>query len=346
VTPRKRLAISLVALAVSSSSPSAAQQSSAEAALAIQLFDDAEKLMTSGNPAAACPKYAESQRRDPQLGTLLHLADCHEKVGKIASAWAGFKEAAEIAARRNAAGGNERREQVARGRAAALEPKLSRIVIHVAQADVAGLEIRQDGEVLGRMVWGSAIPVDPGGYTFRAQAPGKKPWTQTVEVRAAGGHIEVMVPPLEDEGGAPSVGATAGHARPADVAAAPASDQEGRGTLQRAGGYVITGLGVIGVGIGAAFGLTVLSQLEERDAICRSGTCTPDEASRITDIEARAQSNATVSTLALALGGAAMLGGVALVLTSPSTPSRSVMALKVSPWVGPHAAGAYVGGRW
>ena len=39
-------------------------------------YDDAEKLMAAHDYAAACPKYAESQQRDPQLGTLLHLADC------------------------------------------------------------------------------------------------------------------------------------------------------------------------------------------------------------------------------------------------------------------------------
>ena len=118
---RARVAMTIAMLGALSSSSASAQPSSTEAALAIQLYDDAEKLMAAGNPAAACPKYAESQRLDPQLGTLLHLADCHEQIGKFASAWAGYKEATELAARRNAAGGNEPRERVARLRAIALE---------------------------------------------------------------------------------------------------------------------------------------------------------------------------------------------------------------------------------
>jgi hypothetical protein len=345
---RKRMAIAVFSLAASLSQSATAEPSSAEAALAIQLFDDAEKLEAAGDFAAACPKYAESQRRDPQLGTLLHLADCHETLGKTASAWAGFKEAAEIAARRNAAGGNERREQVARARAAALEPKVSRIVIRVLQADVAGFEILQNGELLSRSVWGSPIPVDPGGYTFLAHAPKKKAWTKMVEVRSGGAKIEIIVPPLEDEAlprSAPGV-LNPGDAASGEPASFPATEPRGRGTLHRTAGYLLTGLGVIGAGVGAAFGLTVLSQLDERDGICKSGICTGDEASRVREIESRANANATACNLAFALGGAAALGGVALVLTAPSSPARAAAGLRLVPWAGPTSAGANVAGRW
>jgi hypothetical protein len=348
VTQHQRLAATVLALAAWSSRVTA-QPSSAEAALAIQLFDDAEKLMAAGQPAAACPKYAESQRRDPQLGTLLHLADCHEKVGKIASAWAGFKEAAEIASRRNAAGGNERREQVARARAAELEPKLSGVLLHVAQVDVAGLEIRRDGELLSRAVWGSTMPVDPGRYTFLAQAPGKKAWTKTVEVRSGGAKIEITVPALEDDGAPSAAGMSSpiSASPPIDAASSSTADRQERGSTQRTVGYLLAGLGVIGAGVGVAFGLTVVSQLADRDAICRSGAhCTPDEGQRITDIEARAQGNATACNVALALGGAAALGGVALVLTAPSSRSSTAARIDVVPWAGPQSAGANVAGHW
>src|SRR3954468_23197031 len=64
---------------------------------AIQLYDAAIKLTKTGDYAGACPKFAESERLDPQLGTLLHLADCFEKVGKTASAWARWKDAIDVA---------------------------------------------------------------------------------------------------------------------------------------------------------------------------------------------------------------------------------------------------------
>src|SRR5258708_3003465 len=123
--------------------------------MATQLDDDADKEFGKGNFASACSKYAESQRFDPQLGTLLHLADCYEKAGKTASAWASFKEAIEVASRKNAAGQNEPREKTARARAAALDGKLSRLAVTVAGADTLGLEVQQDGQVIGRALWGS-----------------------------------------------------------------------------------------------------------------------------------------------------------------------------------------------
>src|ERR1700690_321489 len=75
----------------------AAESSAASKAVATQLFDDAQALLAKGELASACAKYAESQRLDPQLGTLLHLGDCYERLGKTASAWASFKDAIVIA---------------------------------------------------------------------------------------------------------------------------------------------------------------------------------------------------------------------------------------------------------
>ena len=58
------------------------------------LFDEGLKAMDAGDHAAACAKFGESQRLDPAAGTLLHLGNCYEKVGKTASAWATFLDAA------------------------------------------------------------------------------------------------------------------------------------------------------------------------------------------------------------------------------------------------------------
>src|SRR5580700_11407036 len=57
------------------------------------LFKRAQKLRDAGQVSQACADFAESQRLDPALGTLLNLADCHAAEGKTATASAEFEQA-------------------------------------------------------------------------------------------------------------------------------------------------------------------------------------------------------------------------------------------------------------
>ena len=102
-----------------------ADASLADKAAAQSLFDEGRKLMSAGKYAEACPKLAESQKLDPGVGTQFHLSDCYEKLGQTASAWAGFLEAASS----TKSMGQGDREKVARDRAAALAPRLSKLTI-------------------------------------------------------------------------------------------------------------------------------------------------------------------------------------------------------------------------
>src|SRR6188768_4131513 len=112
---RTPLVVGAVHLAVS---PAHAQ--STDSAAAQGLFDEAKALMATGKASEACPKLEESQRLDPGTGTLLNLALCYEKIGRIASAWSRNLDAAAAAK----ASGNTARENAARKRAAALAARV------------------------------------------------------------------------------------------------------------------------------------------------------------------------------------------------------------------------------
>src|SRR5262245_44783101 len=114
----------LLALALAVPSTAGAQSSSAAAQA---LFDEGKALMAAGKAAEACPKLEESQKLDPSSGTLVNLALCYEQTGRFASAWTAYRDAAGSAK----ASGNVDRERGARERAAAVQPKVSKLVIHV-----------------------------------------------------------------------------------------------------------------------------------------------------------------------------------------------------------------------
>ena len=145
-------------------------------AAAEALFDEARRLMADKRYGDACPKLEASQRLDPGVGTMLNLADCYEKNGQTASAWAQFRET--ISAARKA--GSLEREEIARSRARELEPKLSYLTIVTWQGQE--VLVQRDGTTIDAAVLGTPIPVDPGKHEVVASAEGKRSWTTTVEV--------------------------------------------------------------------------------------------------------------------------------------------------------------------
>src|SRR5258708_14001136 len=84
-------ALAIVAL-LAASGPARADETAATIA-----YDRAKQLADAGKYDEACPWFEKSYKADPQLGALLNLADCHEHVGKTATAWAEFRPAEEPA---------------------------------------------------------------------------------------------------------------------------------------------------------------------------------------------------------------------------------------------------------
>ncbi len=154
--------------------------------VALQLFDEGRQLIASGATDQACAKFEAARARVGWLGIKLNLADCYERIGKTATAWALFRKAADQAER-----AADPRAAFARERAAALEPKLSRISID--RADPA-TEIRLDGRLLDAAELGAPLPVDPGDHVVDASAPGHQPLHRTI---TASGDLQIDIPVLE-----------------------------------------------------------------------------------------------------------------------------------------------------
>src|SRR5262245_38672975 len=110
--------VSAAAIVVVTVGSRAGAQTAADKAAAEALFDQGRAAMQEGDFGKACGLLERSQHIDPGVGTLLYLAECYEKSGRSASAWATFREAADAADRAKETG----RARTGRDRAARLEP--------------------------------------------------------------------------------------------------------------------------------------------------------------------------------------------------------------------------------
>jgi hypothetical protein len=260
--------------------------------------------MAAGKTVEACPKLEESQRLDPGSGTLVNLAKCYEDVGRIASAWSAYLEAA--AAARTA--GNAMREEGARAAAAALARRISKLVVTVApDARVAGLVVKRDGLVVGEPQWGTALPSDAGKHLVEASAPGYETWRGAAVIEGESSTVTITVPKLV-EGPAPPVqgkmGGSPGH-----------GDTGGSGLgAQRVIALTAGGVGIVGLAVGTIFGLQAMSLKAEADKSCSGGACATDEAVAAGK-DAHAAGN--IATIGMVVGGVGLAGGLTLWFTAP-----------------------------
>jgi hypothetical protein len=316
-----------------------AEPTPAQRTLADALFDEGRVLMAQNRAAEACPKFAESYSLDPSPGTLLNLGLCHEKEGKLASAYSELGESLSNAQRDR----RPEREKLAREHLAAIEPRLSRLTVSVAAAavDTPGLEVKLDGVVLNKPAWGVATPVDAGSHVASASAPGKRSWTETVTIAAERDARRVEVPVLPDEMQvAPPPPPPPRSDAVASPAVTPPPEQPGGGGgTQRTIGLIVGGAGVVGIGVGAVFAVVASGKWNDATTKCPDHTCkNADDASLGTS----AGTMADVATAAFVIGGVALAAGAALFFTAPSGARAN---LRVAPLVARDGAGIAVGAR-
>jgi serine/threonine-protein kinase len=276
---RWRRALGCGALLWLLSSVGAEPAARAQALAARALFDEARRLMSAGQFAAACPKLEESQRLRAGIGTQFNLAECYEKLGRSASAWSLYLR---VAADTKALGQPER-EQVARQRARALEPRVAYLVLQVS-APVAGLQLTLDASALGPAVWGIATPIDPGEHAVVAQARGYTAWQGVARIPDRAARITLDVPRLLPEAPAARASAAASPAAaaaksPGPTLASSPADSGSASEPDHTVPYVIGGVGAGFVVLSGLFGLRFLHDNNEAKKICvsNSNACPHDE---------------------------------------------------------------------
>ncbi len=295
---------------LSAASASAAPRTE-RAARAEALYNEGRALLDAGRITEACAKLAESQATDPATGTLLNLANCHEREGKLATAlW-------EFTAARVRAKADERNERVefADEHIRALEARVGKIVVRLARGTPADAVVTLDGEVVAASEEGAATPVDPGTHLLRARSAAGT-FEKRVEVREARQVVTIDV----------SLAGTAEvPAKQAEKPAPPPPKVEESRSLGLP--VVVLGVGVAAAGVGTFFGVKAFSAWDERNAGCTPAGCTEAGVAA----GDRAQDYALGANIGVGVGIVALAAGTYLLVRELSaSPSRTSPSARVS----------------
>lgn len=296
--------------------------SPADRAAAQALFEQGRELMAKDRAAEACPRFEESQRLDWGLGTHYHLATCYEALGRLASAHTLLLE---VAARARTLG-QRRREELARERADALEPRLSKLSIEVPHARGAQLLVERDGSRVGPAQWGLAVPVDPGVHRVRASAPGSSTWAVEIDVAPESGVHTVSIPPLAQQ-----------------------RELSFFEPTSRKAGLVALGVGVATVGLGSVFAIQAYAKNRDSNrAGCQERGCpdTQGQALRRQALEAGDRATWAMALGGVGLGTAAVLFWVVPGLQAERQGDDAGRDLSIEPVASLNSASLRVAGRF
>jgi hypothetical protein len=323
-------------------------------------------LKQAGNCKDAIPHFLESIRLDKQAKGLVNLADCEQATGKYVAAQAHFVEARDLARQQSLGPIGKLAEE----RLQALEQRMPKLTIKLAGDAPSSSVVTKDGVELRAISLGIPLPVDPGAHVIEVHGGGfEKRYEVTLsekenrqlDVSPAGGTRKES-PPNAPAAAAPTPpGDSPAASTPAAAAAANPSADRGASmsatssSSQRTIGFIVGGVGIVGLGVGTVFALQTSSKNSDAEGLCTaSAPCHGDGLTQYQDAIDGARQARTLSAIGFAAGGIGLAAGAILILTAPSTSASSAATrppgtstgLQVWPAWGAGSYGAVAGGAW
>jgi hypothetical protein len=325
-------AVSLLATPASAQEPTtppvvapvdAAGGAEADKLRAQRLFDEALALRDQGRWQDSCARFRESMAADAAVGTLLNVAGCSVKEGKLTQAIEEYERLEEINTRTRDPDRQRNVQEQANTALKDLKRRLPRLVLKISPASAAARVI-VDGKAVPIAAAGEPLLVDAGAHVIEVEAPGFARARAAITIKEG----EQTVVPIDLLSG------DAGSSGGADL---------------RIAGWVVSATGA-----GALAGGAILFVLagdrasrvrDECGPAADPPSCPLGSAARANAISSEGEDFAIGSYSLLAIGGAALVTGVALIIADSAAADGGVRAaIKAS--AGPGEVGVWIGGAF
>lgn len=279
---------------------------------AVTEFSAGRARFEAGDCKGAIPRFVASLKREQSVGARFNLAECSAREGRTAQAWNHYKAAEQLAIRK----GDSQRVDLAHGAAANLDRRVTKIRLVLPSEGAVTLKI--DGvvvDVTDHWLLTTGYALEPGTrHTLAAEMAGKPPWMRA-DVRGDPG---VELPAMVVDFGRPKETALTLEPRPKTPALRTVS-------------YVVGGVGVAALATSGVFALLASSAKSEAESACASGpgftypsSCDPATRNKVDPANDRAQTNASVATVAVIGGAVLVSAAVALFVVSRSKSTSGI----------------------
>ena len=313
------------------------EDTATETAAARTLAVDGLKLAQAGKCDEAVPKLERAEKLHHSAIVLSRLGECEVSMGKLVEGTEMLRKVLREPLPANPTPALSKAYERAQTVLDAAKPKIAGLTVSVPSPP-SDLRLTVDGQVIANTLVDSELPADPGDHVVEASAPGFLKATAKVTLGSADKKTVSLKLDADPNATAPApVSAnqdlTAAPAppvasRPA-VAAPSALPAEPAPAPSHAAAYVSWGVGLVGVGVGTAFGVMTLK--DKHNLQCDGNSCPASQRDAVNS----AKRSGTISTIAFGVGGAGLVLGTVLyfslggssVETHASAPPRGFAGL-------------------
>jgi len=296
-----------------------AAPSAAETKAALEKFKQAQKSFDAKDYAQTLELARAALEVTGSPNARLYVARALRELGQLPEAHAELertlKDARELA-RKDAK--YEPTRDAAAAELALLDQRVGKVIVALVDPP-PGVKVEVNGKPLDATQVGQPVAVAPGDVVARAHGDGAAPVEKQVQI-AAGATLTVTLV-FKPE-------AAQGPATAEKPAVSAAATTKSRGSGLRTAGYVVAGVGVVGIAVFAVTGSMANAKYSELEDKCGSARCSDPKYADTVDSGKRLD---TIANVGLIAGGVGLLAGGAMIVFGGPREQKSAAGVRSVP---------------